>query len=171
MSPKERSSIVQLLESGRADFLDATSSLSDAQAATQPAPERWSVLQCVEHVVTVEYRFLGWLEKAQRLDQAQPDPERENSLSERVMDRSTRRQAPEAVQPTGRFAQMAVALEEFNAARTRTVQLAETQGEELYLLTTTHPFFGPLNGVELLHIIAGHARRHAAQIRETRQAL
>jgi hypothetical protein len=33
-------------------------------------------------------------------------------------------------------------------------------------LAVEHPRFGTVNGVGLLVLMAGHARRHAAQIRE-----
>jgi hypothetical protein len=80
-------------------------------------------------------------------------------------------QAPEAVLPGGRFTTLAQALEQFNAGRTRSIQFAEDRCDELYFLASEHPRFGPVNGVELLIIIAGHCRRHAEQIRETRAAL
>jgi len=41
----------------------------------------------------------------------------------------------------------------------------------VYTLTTTHPVLGTLNGGEALILIAGHGRRHTAQIREALAAL
>jgi hypothetical protein len=40
----------------------AVAGITETQAAARPDPERWSVLDCVEHVTAVEERFLGWLE-------------------------------------------------------------------------------------------------------------
>ena len=42
---------------------------------------------------------------------------------------------------------------------------------DLYSVSIEHARFGVMNGVELLHTIAGHARRHAEQIREVRANL
>ena len=89
----------------------------------------------------------------------------------RIPDRSVRVKAPDAVLPAGRFKTLADALDRFNAERTRSVQFAENRCDDLYCLAAAHPRFGPMNGVEFLIIIAGHARRHAEQIRETRAAL
>jgi hypothetical protein len=75
------------------------------------------------------------------------------------------------VVPSGRFTTLAQALEEFNSGRTRSVQFAEERSEDLYCLAAEHPRFGAVNGVELLIIAAGHSRRHAEQIKETRAAL
>ena len=71
MAPEQRSEIVQTLESGRQDFMAAVAGLTEEDAKARPDPERWSVLDCVEHVTTVEGRFLGWLEAAKKLDAPQ----------------------------------------------------------------------------------------------------
>jgi len=52
-----------------------------------------------------------------------------------------------------------------------TLQFARERAADLYMIASVHPAFGPLNGVEALMIIAGHAQRHAEQIREVRAAL
>jgi hypothetical protein len=171
MAPKERSEIVENLERSRQEFIAAVAGLTEAQANIRPDPARWSVLDCVEHVATVEERFLGWLTAAQKLEAPRVDKEKEAGLMARVPDRSTRVKAPEAVVPNGRFKTLAQALEQFNAGRTRSVQFAEDRCDDLYCLASEHPRFGPVNGVELLIITAGHSRRHAEQIRETRAAL
>jgi hypothetical protein len=174
MAPKERSErseIVENLERSRQEFLAAVAGITEAQAQERPHPERWSVLDCVEHVATVEVRFQGWLEGAKKVEAPRIDKEKEATLMTRVPDRSTRVKAPEAVVPSGRFTTLAQALEEFNSGRTRSVQFAEERSDDLYCLAAEHPRFGPVNGVELLIITAGHCRRHAEQIKETRAAL
>ncbi|HTB17938.1 MAG TPA: DinB family protein [Bryobacteraceae bacterium] len=171
MAPQERTEIVENLERSRQEFMAAVAGLSELQAAARPDPERWSVLDCVEHVTSVEERFLGWLEAAQKLDAPRIDKEKESGLMERIPDRSTRVKAPEAVLPSGRFTSLQQAIDQFNTGRTRSIQFAEGRCDDLYCLALSHPRFGPMNGVEFLIIIAGHARRHAEQIRETRAAL
>jgi hypothetical protein len=37
----------------------------------------------------------------------------------------------------------------------------------LYSIGAKHPYFGNVNGVEIVRLIDGHASRHAEQIRET----
>lgn len=163
--------IAELLEAGRTDFCSSVDGLSDETAAYKPAPDRWSVLDCMEHVVTVEYRFLGWLEQAAALPEPQPNAAKEAELTAKVTDRSVKANAPEAVHPTGKFTSVAQALAAFNEARDKAMLAASVPVADLYSKTATHPRFGPVNGTELLTILAGHARRHAAQIRETREAL
>ena len=171
MAPKERTELADHLERSRQELMAALAGLTESQAKVRPDPERWSVLDCVEHVASVEERFLGFLQNAEKLEAPRVDKEKEAALMARVPDRSTRARSPEAVLPAGRFATLAEALEQFDAGRARTVRFAEDRCDDLYSLAAAHPRFGPMNGVEMLIIIAGHARRHAEQIRETRAAL
>jgi hypothetical protein len=171
MAPQERTEIVQNLERSREEFLAAVEGLTESQAQARPDPARWSVLDCVEHVTFVEERFLGFLEKAEKLDAPRIDKEKEAGLMARIPDRSIRVKAPEAALPAGRFTTLEQALEQFNAGRARSIQFAENRCDDLYCLASAHPRFGPMNGVEFLVIIAGHSRRHGEQIREARAAL
>lgn len=171
IAPAERSEIVEHLERSRQEFMAAVAGLTEAQAKARSDPERWSVLDCVEHVTRAEERFLGWLEAAKKLDAPRVDKEKEAGLMARITDRSTRAKSPEAVLPAGRFTTLGQALEQFNVERTRSIEFAQDRGDDLYCLTAEHPRFGPINGVEFLIIIAGHSRRHAAQILEARAGL
>ena len=171
MAPTERTEIVENLERSRQEFMAAVAGVTEAPAQARPDPERWSVLDCVEHVTTVEERFLGWLEAAKKLDEPRVDKEKEAVLMVRIPDRSTRAKSPEAALPTGRFATLEQALEQFNLRRTRSIEFAQDRCDDLHYLASEHPRFGPMNGVEFLIIIAGHSRRHAAQILEARVGL
>jgi uncharacterized damage-inducible protein DinB len=171
MTPQEKIEIVPLLEASREEFLAAVGSLSEEQARAKPDPSCWSVLECVEHVTTVEERFLKRLETAPRLNAPRVDKQKEAELAKRVPDRSQRAQAPDAARPIGRFMTLAQAMEQFCVNRAQTIRFAKDGAPELYWLSLEHPRFGPVNGSEFLVIVAGHARRHAAQIREAKAAL
>ncbi|MEI9812038.1 MAG: DinB family protein [Acidobacteriota bacterium] len=165
MTAQPQRTLLVVLEDGRADVLAAIQGLSDDVAATKPAPDRWSPLECMEHIVVVEDRFLGWI--ATGSDTPPPlDEEKGARLFGMATDRSFKAQAPEAVIPTGKFATVAEAMEAFNGARDRTVQIARARGAELMGVGVKHPRFGEMNAADLVHLIAGHACRHAAQIRE-----
>src|SRR5580700_3493208 len=160
MAPQEKTDVVHNLERSRDEFLAALAGVEEAQARLRTDPERWSVLDCVEHVAIVENRFLGWLRDAKKLDAPQVDKEKEAKFAAQMPDRSTRVKAPDAVVPAGRYATLEEALAEFHTARVRSIEIATEQGDTLYSLATVHPRLGPVNGVELMIIMAGHARRH-----------
>jgi len=171
MAPEERSEIVQALERSRRELIAAVESVSDSDAAVSPGTERWSILECLEHIAAVEERLLKRLEQAERMDAPRSDKQKEAELSAMVTNRAQRAQAPEPTRPTGRFTSLSQALAHFDDVRTRTIQFAEEHAADLYTLAADHPRFGPRNGIEMLLIIAGHAQRHADQIREAKAAV
>lgn len=166
MDPQKKIEIASVLENSRADVNAAISGVAEMQASASPEADRWSILECVEHIATVEERFLGRLEEAEKHEASSPDYEKEAELFERVTSRATRAVAPEAARPKGRFQSLSGAVEHFNAVRGRTLEFAEKHCDELYSLSIEHPRFGRLNGAEVLIVMAGHAQRHADQIRE-----
>jgi hypothetical protein len=171
MVPQEKVDMVQALEATRDEFIGTLEGVTEEQARRSPEPGRWSVLQCVEHIAIAEERFVARIEQGEPVEPPAENPDREAEFLARVPDRTVRRNAPEPVQPAGRYATLAEAIEGFKAARERSIALAKEQGRALYSKAITHPVFGPLNGVETVILIAGHARRHAGQIREIKAAL
>jgi hypothetical protein len=163
--------IVALLEDGRLQVRQSVAGLSDADAAAKPDPARWSVLECLDHIEAVEHRFLGFAKAGGTAATRQIDVTREHGLAARVVDRSTRVVAPEAVAPTGRYHSVDEALRAFDAARDITIAFVRSRGDGLYDIAAAHPRFGDVNGVELMHLLNGHALRHVAQIAEARDAL
>jgi hypothetical protein len=163
-------SLITLLEAGRRDFLEATNDISPLHASTKPGPNTWSVLECIEHVAFVEGRFQGWIANGTPIEPRR-DTDKEIRLFTTVRSRATKVQAPEAVRPQGRFETLEAALAAFNETRDLSIQLVQERGDSLYSIGATHPRFGAMNGVELIHLIDGHARRHAEQIRETFETL
>ena len=166
MSPQPNVDLMQLLRESAADFNRAVEEAGACDPSAAPSADCWSVLQCIEHVVAVEERFFDKLQTAERTGTGQSDAQRETGLAARITNRSTKAVAPEWVQPTGRYATLEEAVAQFNAARERTMRYAQEHSDELYLVSLDHPRFGRLNGVELLVLMAGHAERHAQQIRE-----
>jgi hypothetical protein len=166
MAPQEMMDVAGHLESTKAELILVIRGLTEDQARTRPAPDRWSVLECLEHVNFVERRFLGMVKASEAGVTAERDSAKEAALTERVVDRSNRRTAPEAVLPTGKYESLSDALEDFKAVRNETLQFASEQGVNLLSRSANHPALGPLNGVEALLLIAGHGKRHTEQMRE-----
>jgi DinB superfamily len=169
MAPQEKSELVRMLEECRQEVL-AAAEIPESHASKCPEEGRWSVLECLEHVTVVEGLFLGRLQTS-GLEAPPPDKPKEAEIATRVANRTTKIVAPEVVRPAGRYATLGEAIEAFNAARARTIRFAEERGADLYSLAADHPRFGRMNGGEVMVLIAGHARRHAAQMREVRTAL
>lgn len=129
------------------------------------------MLECMEHIAIVEDRFLGWILNGRTESAPERSWERQTKLFTMITDRSYRVQAPETALPVGRFATLQEAVDAFIAARQATINLHNERGQALYEVAATHPRFGEMNGADVMHVAAAHARRHADQIRETREAL
>jgi hypothetical protein len=166
MAPQDIRDVAGQLESARAELIAVVSCLTEEKARTRPAPDRWSVLECLEHVCYVERRFLRMVRESEAERPAERDAAKEAALMERVTDRSNPRTAPEAVHPFGRYQSISEALQDFNAVRDETLRFASEEGVSLLSRSARHLVFGPLNGVETLLLIGCHGRRHAAQMRE-----
>jgi hypothetical protein len=171
MDARDRELILKLLAESRDALVSSAAGLTDEQAKIRPAPDQWSVLDCVEHVaITENFMFTNI---ATKLTPAPPsgDRAREELFLREVANRSRKISAPDRAHPTGRFPTLTAAVEQFNRCRARSIDYVERCDKDLRAHTAPHPLFGPITGQEYLIILALHPARHAAQIREVRQSL
>jgi len=171
MDAPDRELILKLLTESREAFLASAAGLTDEQARLSPAPNQWSVLDCVEHVAITDH-FMFTVIMTQ-LAPAPPsgDRSREEFLLRELTNRTRKINAPDRARPTGRFPTLPAALEQFIQSRARSIDYVGHCDKDLRAHTAPHPLFGPITGQEYLIILALHPARHAAQIREVRSSL
>ena len=131
MTPAEREQAISSLRDSRDRLLRTAHGLSPAQLRYKPAPDRWSVAECIEHIVLVESSILGGVEKT--LQQAADSPKsaiQDDVLVHQVVDRTTRVKGPDRLMPMGRWPHDQL-LREFEAARKRTSEFAATTNADL----------------------------------------
>jgi hypothetical protein len=170
MAPQTNSGLIANLENSRESICEALAGITEEDACRSPGQDRWSALECMEHLTIAEERALGRLQNGEPLAEPIYLPEREARMAAGVSGRATPVQAPPAALPTGRFGSMAETLERFCAARGRTIEFIEA-APNLRAVQVTHPFFGPISGYEYVVITASHSLRHAAQINEIREQI
>ena len=170
MNEEEISLMVADLEASRAGLIHSLRDATEADATRHPAPGRWSVLDCIEHLVIAEHYLLRQIMEAQQGEPV-PDAKREERIRRYGADRSRPMQAPEGGNPTGRYQSLADSLRDFNAARTTTIRFVEGCDTDLRARSVSHPVLGTLNAWEMLLTIVAHPHRHAGQIREILQGL
>jgi len=169
MTPAERERATSYLAETRENLLRTARGLSPNQLQYKPAPDRWSVAECLEHIVVVENRILDRISAAL----AEPaDPSKrsafdggDDSLLGLVTSRARRAQSPEPVRPTGRWPHDRL-IPEFEAVRTRSAEFAATTDANLRGHFLAHPFFRELDCYQYLLLISGHCDRHRAQAEE-----
>jgi uncharacterized damage-inducible protein DinB len=171
MDATDRQLILKLLAESREALLSAAANVSEERARIRPAPDQWSVLDCVEHVAITDHFMFTVI--TTQLAPAPPsgDRSREEFLLRELTNRTRKINAPDRARPTGRFPTLAAALEQFIQSRTRSIEFVEHCDKDLRSHTAPHPLMGPITGQEYLIILALHPARHAAQIREVRQSL
>lgn len=159
------------LEKGRKALLDALSGVTEEIASSSPAPGRWSVIECVEHLAIAEDYLLSQIAASCYSDAAVINKNREALILSRGLDRTRTVQSPEGGRPTGRFATLGEAMQYFLASRDRTVRFVENCSEDLRSKLTSHPILGTVNCHENLLMMAVHPLRHSKQIEEIKTAL
>lgn len=166
LNEAERKELLASLDRTRMEYLASVSEVGEEGARWKPAPERWSVLECAEHVAVVEVRLLKQITDTAAPDNRFVSPGRESQILQTGADRSEKREAPEAARPTGRFASLAEAIREFEKRRADTVAHITRESRDLRALRMDHPRFGSLTAQECLALLIMHPARHAAQVRE-----
>jgi hypothetical protein len=77
ISQKERKSAVNLMKDTKADVIKSVKGLSDAQINFKPAPDRWSVKECVYHIAIAEKNLWDLLEGSMK---ASANPEKRSEI-------------------------------------------------------------------------------------------
>jgi hypothetical protein len=167
----ERQKAVDLLTRSRQGLLDAVEGVTEQQARWKPAPERWSILEYVEHLAVSDDALIDLVERSLQ-SPARPETDaerraREQKIRETPMPRGINR-APETLQPHSRFRSLAEATAAFQAARGRTLEFARSTQADLRSHFSPHAVLGPLDGYQWLVGNARHAESHAGHIREIR---
>lgn len=176
ISATEREALIKELQKSEQVFLKAIAAVTAAQAKFKAAPDRWSVLECAEHLALTEPFLFGLALQTATKTEVKPDLSKraaadvsaaDQKVAARVVDRTQKAKAPEPATPTGKFATLEAATAAFRAERAKTIEYVRTTQHDL----RGHGFaLGPetSDAYQLLLLLAGHTERHSAQIDEVK---
>jgi len=159
------------LESTKKGVLDATKGLSEAQWNFEPAPDKWSVAECVEHIAAAEDFIRGMA--VDKVMKAPAAPDRDIAkidagIMAMIPDRSQKAQAPEELKPTNRFGSPEGSLKHFAESRTATENFLKDT-PDLRAHAVDSPIGGPkLDAYEWVLFVSAHSQRHTKQIEEVK---
>lgn len=149
---------------------EITKGLSADQLSYKTSEDRWSVSQVLEHIVLTEEAIFKMTTELMDKD---PSPERrseikasDEDLIRGMEDRSEKVQAPEDLQPSGKYTDPEVALDELEAQREIILEFIKNTTEEDMRNHISDSPFGPIDAYQSLLFIAGHTARHTKQIEE-----
>lgn len=162
--------IFESLDTHRADLRAAVGEVPFELRTRRPAPERWSVIELLEHTALVERRLTYLIQKWVAEEREQGLPLEESAPPpinlEIALNRGYQVTAGEAVQPKGDLDEAAAwsALED--ARRDLKEVVLVLQALPLGGVVRPHPALGPLNYYQWVEFVGWHEARHTAQIRE-----
>jgi hypothetical protein len=158
----------------RKQFLDSVAGLTEAQWKFKAAPDRWSIVECAEHIALTEDLLLDGLPK---MLQSPAEPQKRAAVKgkdEMVLkmsaDRSKKVQAPEMLVPKHRWNTLAEAVDHFRQSRDRTLDYVRTTRDELRDHFFEHPAFGTIDTYQFILGISAHCTRHTMQLNEVKQS-
>ena len=131
----------------------------------RPAENEWSVAEVIQHLCLVEARTLSGLELALHAPPTTVSPLKK-LIPPIVSVRFPRVKAPKAVEPLNSLPKEE-SLNSYNDVRAQLRQFCIEHGrKQLNQTSLRHPFFGDIDGVTAISMVAFHEQRHYKQIRE-----
>jgi hypothetical protein len=171
LSEADRTALVTELQASHQAVVDTVKDLSPEQLAFKPAPERWSVAECLEHISVTEVALFGYITGKVLTTPAAADADRQaaagkdDSVMTLVTNRTAKFRAPAEIRPTGRYATREAALQGFDDGRKKTIAYVKTTQQDLRAHVLKGAA-GPMDGYQWVVYLSGHTRRHLAQIKE-----
>lgn len=168
-SESEMAMLATQIELNGATLRAALEGLTDEELAFKESEDRWSIGEVAEHIVMSEVAFQGFLETALTA-YAAPETRTDSTATDEMVvgvmaDRTAKYEAPDTAQPTGEFKTAAEAIEAFDAARAKTLEILEANGDKnLRDHFVAHPAMGPLDAHQWFLFAVGHCARHTEQI-------
>jgi hypothetical protein len=172
VSDADRKALLAHLEQTQKQFLASIEGLSEAQWKWKSAPDRWSVAEVAEHITVSESALLGLTNQAMK---APATPEllaktkgKETLILKAIPDRTKRAQAPEMLQPKGKWPTEAATAAAFKEARAQTIALAKDASRDLRAYASLNPALQELDAYQWLLFLSAHTERHTKQIEEVK---
>ena len=169
----ERERAVTELKASQRLLLSAVAGLGDRQWRFKPAPGRWSVAECAEHVALAEDHYYELI--TGKLRNSPPEPSKraevkgkDDVVLEKMPDRGSKRITAPALEPKGRWPGPAETLDHFQKSRDRLVHYVQTTNDVLRDHFQTHRAVGLIDAYQWILLASGHVRRHVRQIEEVK---
>jgi len=130
----------------------------------RPAEDEWSVAEVIQHLCLVEARTPRGVERALHAPAESVSPLKK-LMPPMVFVRIPRLKAPKAVEPLNSLPKEE-SLSSYNDVRAQLKQFCIKHGrKQLNQTSLRHPFFGDIDGVTAVSMVAFHELRHYKQIR------
>lgn len=164
----EKNKMNEILNSSLIKFQGAVNNLSESQLNFRPAPNKWSIAECIEHIALAELEFPKILEREMQ-QPANPDLRKkirikDDEIQPKMTSRKWKAKSPEIFKPTHNFASAKEAIDTLQTQRNKTIAYVETTKDDLRNRYWKHPLTGKIDLYQTLLLMSAHLERHIEQI-------
>lgn len=170
LTEAERKFAVDHLTKTKSDLINAVQGLSEAQLNFKPAADRWSVLECVQHITLSSQGLFGFEQQTLKTPN---DSNFKASVTDEqfitmIEDRSHKAQAPEPFKPINSpYKTLDETLKVFTGARDSLITYLQTTNEDLRAHIAQLPF-AKVDAYQIILLISAHTNRHTQQLNEVK---
>jgi hypothetical protein len=172
LTDKERKDAVEQLAKTEQGVFNSLKGLSDAQLNFKPAPDRWSISDCVKHIATTEM-FL-WKMTDSVLKQPADAAKRsavkmtDDQVLQMIESRAQKIKTSPPLEPqNSSFKSCPDALSSFYDSRKMLTDFVTTTSVDMRDHVVTLPF-ASFDSYQMILFIAAHSNRHTQQIEEVK---
>jgi len=171
LTDQERKAAIEQLKQSKEMLLAAVKGLSTAQLNFKSSPESWSVAECTEHLAITEGSFFGMVEGSLK-NPADASKRSEVKMSDEdvlkmITDRTRKVKTNERFVPSGKFGSFEGSLKEYTTLRDAHIEYVKTTKDDLRDRYQKFKF-GTVDEYQVILFMAGHNKRHVAQIEEVK---
>ena len=173
LTKEERDRATEYLKQTQKDFLASIEGVSEAQWKFKAAPDKWSIAETAEHIAVTEQTI--WDLVSGKIMKSPPAPEKaaaakgkDETILTVIPERSRKAQAPERLQPTGKWATRVALAKDFEALRSKEIAYVTETKEDLRNHFEEHPFLKTMDAYQWIIFNGAHCKRHTAQILEVK---
>jgi hypothetical protein len=160
----DRQRLVAHLQMTASWLIDEVSNLSQAQLEFRRAPETWSIMEVIEHLIVVGPIYWEDLQKAVRAPASGRDlSSRDVDILWYGIDRTHRESAVPQEKPRGQLRDLRAGLEAYRKQHARLLQYARTTKDDLRSRVVERQ---GCDAYQWALLISTHEQRHILQIRE-----
>lgn len=172
LTQQERDYASKFLKETQQGVFDSIKDLSEAQLKFKPAPDKWSVEECVKHIAISEQNLWQMVEGS--LKQPVNGEKRsdikltDEQLVKGTEDRANKVKTFDALKPENTpYNSLSDALASFKENREKLVAFVNESKEDLRNHVSALPM-GTYDAYQLILLIAAHTNRHTQQIEEVK---
>ncbi len=147
--------------------------LSDAQLNFKPAPDKWSIKECVYHLAISETNLWGWAQGTLAAP-ANPDKRKDIKMTDEkilagVEDRSNKVKTTENFEPkNAKWASAAEAMKFLKEERQKHIDALKASTEDYRNHVAEQSPLGPIDAYQVILLMSAHTVRHSKQIDEAK---